>query len=214
MTKLNDDIRILVALREGYDVVDQYKEGYGWSNPPVYYRGIEDRAQTVWRNISLSSIDRAVTNGLIEIDRERSGESFGRGHHRRHKLTEAGAIAAAALAVTIDQAMALPKPRPPKPPMTTEECKAAKQERYARSTLKYLAKGGRLVRADGKWICRHMDLPYVPPGRNSWYVSEDRNLPLIRHLVEEFVGCDGLPSLRITAAGAEIIAKRKPLRCA
>ena len=82
----------------------------------------------------------------------------------------------------------------------------------ARKDLAYLAKGGRLVKTDRYgWICRRLDSPYEPPGRNSWYLSVDRNLPLFRHLTEEFVGIDGLPSLRINAAGAEIIAKRRPL---
>jgi hypothetical protein len=211
--KITDDIRILAALRDGGSARNYYKSGYGWSNPPSYYCSVDGRDDDKrYRLVSLSSIDRCVDGGLIEVDWDLSKEDRAFGDRDfRYKLTEAGTAAAAALGITLDQALAPPKPRAPKPEMSDEEKEAAKHVRYARSTLKYLAKGGRLVRADGRWLCRHMDLPYEPPGRGSWYMSEDRNLPLIRHLVEDFVGCDGLPSLRITPAGADVIAKRKPL---
>ena len=218
-TKVTDDIRVLVVLRDGGKVQNFYRAGFKFSRAPEYWCSVDGPGDDKrFRLVSLSSIDRCVDAGMIEVDADRSdGDLTGNvsswSHDLYYKLTEAGTSAAAALDdVTMDRALAPPKQKPTKPEMTREEKEAAKRLRYARQDLAYLAKGGRLVQTDRYgWICRSMDLPYEPPGRNSWYLSVDRNLPLFRHLTEEFVGIDGLPSLRINAAGAEIIAKRRPL---
>lgn len=108
MPTLTDDVRILVALREGLDVRDAYKRGYGWSNPPEYLRCIQDPTDKErWRWISSSAIDRAHRAGLIEVtsDQRRHGEpgyDGYDGHDHRYRLTEGGQAAAAALDVDIE----------------------------------------------------------------------------------------------------------------
>ncbi|CUT14530.1 hypothetical protein BF49_5610 [Bradyrhizobium sp.] len=114
MPKITDDVRILVALREGLEVRDAYKRGYGWSHPPEYLRCIQDPTEKErWRWISNSAIGRAYRAGLIEVasDQSRYGEpgyDGYDGHDHRYRLTEAGQAAAAALDVDIEAVIRRP----------------------------------------------------------------------------------------------------------
>lgn len=115
-TKLTDDIRILLALKHGYHVIDFYKSGYGWSNPPVSWCAIQNEpdpdAPSI-RCVSGAAVWRSKRAGMTELS-ERSIET-GLGHTYYFQLTAAGLAAADAITdVSIEKAIAQPK-RPPTP---------------------------------------------------------------------------------------------------
>ena len=119
-TRITDDARILAALKHGMDVRDYYKPGYGWSNPPLSYRSIEDSAAPErYRLIGPRPIWRLKQVELIEIDSGRS--TYGgacSGHDLRYRLTPAGADAAAAVDITLDRVFPKPKQRQSELPVT------------------------------------------------------------------------------------------------
>lgn len=114
MTKLTDDIRILLALKHGATVRDFYKAGYGWSHRPEYWSAIQEQADedSKWhRAIGNSAIWRCVRAGLIvQIPGPDDGHN---GHSITFALTDAGRSAAAAIDdIPIEKALAPPKRAP------------------------------------------------------------------------------------------------------
>jgi hypothetical protein len=144
--KITDDVRILVALREGLEVRSAYKQGYKW-HAPEYLRCIEDTNDaTKTRSISASSIRRAEQAGLIGqktdsssiYDMHYAGYD---GHDIRFRLTKAGRSAAAALDVSLEVVMQRPVEKP------AEERERDRIRSATRKVLKILVEEDRYLTA-------------------------------------------------------------------
>lgn len=217
MTKLTDDIRILLALKGGCDVRRYYRAGFKFSRAPEYWCAIQDVGDkdANWhRSVSISSIRRCVDAGLIAENPDMYDGSYG--NDITHRLTEAGRAAADAITdITVAKAIAPPAPRKPKPDKSYEERQLDKKTGYVRGTLRFLAKSEMRVvrtppnaRGHESWQYYPMDQEWT---RNQRW-ADCRDLYVLMPLLEEFESpVDGLRSLRPNAEGLEIIAKRRPL---
>lgn len=218
--KLIDDMRILVTLRDGGTVRDCYKSGYGFSNPPLYYCAVE-AGEDRYRFVSKKALYRCRDQGLIVA----SGSASDRGWDRdlTHALTEKGAEAAGAIGFTIDDAVKAPK-QPSEATIARKKAereaqrKAEDEERElnrrhydARHAMQSIyGCNRRIVRSRDRWrVCKEgqvFDPDYWLNG-----VVEDRGFTEIAHLLEEFVGIDGLVSFRVSAEGVERVERRMSL---
>lgn len=216
-TKLTDDLRILFALKGGYDVRRYYRAGFKFRRAPEYWCAIQDVGDkdSKWhRSVSLSSIERCVDAGLIAKNDDTYDGSYG--NDITHRLTDAGQAAVDAITdISVAKAIAPPKPSKPKPERTYEERQMDKKNGYVRGTLRHLVKANmRVVRtppnARGYWSWQWYPMDETWVINRRW--ADCRDVFVLMPLLEEFESpVDGMTSLRPNAEGLEIIAKRRPL---
>jgi hypothetical protein len=108
MMRLTDFVRIIVALREGGAVV--YRSDYDGQN----YHCAASHPNGSSRVVSLAAVFRCQRAGLIDVIRTVDSDID---YHYRYCLTAAGLDAAKTVFVTLDRALA--KPKPPSPNITT-----------------------------------------------------------------------------------------------
>jgi hypothetical protein len=198
--KMTDDIRILVALRDG-NAVNFY--WYGTERPRFSLDRVED-TDGRWRNVAHRACWRLIDAGLIDCDHMQRPLDYG-DWSSPYRLTDAGKSAAAELGQVLDDIMFAPVKRTP-----PEKLDRARHLRHSKQVISALTFKGCRIRD-----CQVKRVSYGGQSLQDTYFSGTRfRLPdgvmeILHPHLEAFVDVDGKESLRITEAGIAATAKRQ-----
>ena len=199
MRRITDDARILVALRNGYQVAFNW---YGTERPRFSLDRIK-HPDGRWRNVAHTSCRRLRSAGLIADEYANRPLDYG-DWSGPYRLTEEGALAAAAIDDIPDETMfAAVKETPP------EKLDRARHIRPAKKVISALTFHSCRIRGN-----EVMRVGLGDKLESAYYSGCRRDLPgevmtiLTPHL-EHFTDVDGAESLRISEAGIVATAKRR-----
>jgi hypothetical protein len=203
MSKINDDIRIVVALHKRYAV------NFNWTGTwrPRFSTDVIEHPDGRRRHVADSACRRLADGGLIETD----GWSRPCGYDdwsEPYRLTQAGVRAAADMAAAgladIPDAEIF-APRKVTPP---EKLEHGRNKSAAAKAIKVLTFIGGRIRGRNVMFAgagASLTTPYASSLRS---VIPDAVMALLTPHLEAFVDVDGQESLRITESGIVATAKR------